>query len=110
MRELHYWVTGGVIGLLALLAFALLARLLDGTIRTTDMLSSETDGPIDPERLLTMVATVLIGFAYFAYGLKVGAEKGVLPVVPSEVLTGLGGSNLLYIIGKYVRPGGGING
>jgi hypothetical protein len=94
-----------LIAILFLFAATLILKLLNGEIKTAGMLETKPDRPIDPERLLVMIGTVMAGFGYFSYGLNVGARDGALPDLPEELVTALGGGNLLYLSGKIFRTG-----
>ncbi|CDZ46714.1 hypothetical protein [Neorhizobium galegae] len=97
--------TTTLVVILFLFAATFAIKLLNGHINTAGMLETAPDRPIDPERLLVLIGTVLAGFGYFSYGLNVGAKNGALPDLPEELVTALGGGNLLYLSGKIFRTG-----
>jgi hypothetical protein len=91
---------------LFVLLFVVAVKMLNGDILTDGMLSHESGGDIDPERLLMLIGTIMGAFAYLSYGLSKGAHDGALPDIPEELLTALGGGNLFYLSGKIFRNGG----
>lgn len=80
-------------------------KVLSGSIRTAGMMATVPNGQTDPERVLLMVATILGGGAYFAYGLREGIPTDTLPPIPEEFLTAMAGGNILYLSGKIFRKG-----
>jgi hypothetical protein len=69
----------------------------------TDLVSSRKGGPVDPERVLMLVATLFGAAAYFSYGLHEGLRSGSLPEIPEGMVSAMAGGNILYLSGKIFR-------
>lgn len=84
------------------LLFVVTKKLLGGEINTVGLIRETRDGPVLPERLLMLLTTIGTAFAIVSYSLA----QGRLPDVPAEAVTGLGGGNLLYLVGKLFKSRG----
>jgi hypothetical protein len=94
---------------LFLLFAVILLKLLRGDINTTGLLRTRPGGPMDPERVTILAASL---FAIGAYALEV-LENGalldpktgdyIMPDAPESLLLLLGGANGLYLAGKLMR-------
>jgi hypothetical protein len=100
---LAYFIVTWTFGVIALVVY----KLLIGHINLNGLLSNSDDGSISPERVQLLLVT-LASVALFA---QEALFKGKLPELsdvstPSNlplVLAGFGGSQTLYVIGKYAR-------
>lgn len=81
-------------GLLALISL----QILNGKISLSGFLSSE-EGEFSPERAQLLAVTILGALTFAEQSLS--AQRMVEP--PSYLLYGLGGSNAIYVIGKFLR-------
>lgn len=99
LNQYMQFVIFAVLAIMAMLAFVVTVKLLSGQINTLGMLREMPGGPIQPERLLMLMATLATAFAYASYGLA----NGVIPDVPVDAVTALGGGNLIYLVGKRMR-------
>jgi hypothetical protein len=103
VKDLAAITTTTLVLVLMLLAAVVVFNLLRGKINTVGLVRTSTDGSVDPERVLLMIATVMFAFGYLSFGLSSGAPDGSLPDLPDEIITALGGSNLLYLSGKIFK-------
>ena len=100
------YLTAGTALVVMLCAFALtlILQLADGTINTRGMLHEQEDGgPPLKTRQLLLYSSMALAFGYFVYGLKTGPINGHIPDLPDELLPFLGGTNLAYLSGKFMR-------
>jgi hypothetical protein len=97
MVQLEVW--GFVLGLAALVFY----KLLTGQINTDGLLNTKfgpNKGKISPERVQLLLVTLGAAF-YYLMQVQMTAPKGELPKVPDGLPEVLGGSNALYLGGKF---------
>ncbi|MBP1852556.1 hypothetical protein [Rhizobium halophytocola] len=105
MEQLHPVIGTALVVVLVAFLLVVVVRLLDGTIATAGMLitqqhEGETAGL---ERQTLLFASVAAAAGYFIYGMKIGLETGRMPDFPEELLPFLGGTNLAYLSGKFMK-------
>jgi hypothetical protein len=91
-----------VIGLMGVVLF----KILDGTVRTGGLLSTQGDGTVEPERLQALVTSIAVPGAYLSMSLPLlgGATIAhAMPEVPSWMLAVGASSQVLFLIGKVLR-------
>ncbi|RSL15325.1 hypothetical protein EDE15_0810 [Edaphobacter aggregans] len=94
--ELWFFVGG--------LAIIITYRLLNGVINTNYLLSTKgPDGSYSPARLQLFLSTLVIAI-YYAY--RCYQLKGFAPV-PPELGAALGGSNVFYVVRKFLNESAG---
>lgn len=81
--------------LLALVAY----RLLTGRIRTAGLLTGPAGAALQPDRVQSLYLTLLTAAAYVALCTRAGA----LVEPPLLLLAAQGGSQVLYLIGKFLH-------
>jgi hypothetical protein len=81
-------------GLLALIS----VQILGGKISLSGLLSDD-EGDFSPERAQLLVVTILGAFTFAEQSLS--AQRMIEP--SPYLLYGLGGSNAIYIVGKFLR-------
>lgn len=94
--RVEVWVLLG--GLTIVVAY----QLLTGRISVRGLLSGP-DGNLSAARVQLLVATLVGAFVYLS---QVISQPGELPTVPTWLLVGLGGSELIYLWGKASKSGG----
>lgn len=103
----HTLLAFGLTSWLSLLAILILFRMLNGEILVSGLLRTRIADPIDPERILMLVGTVVAAIYYASLALSqdLSAIDGSvsLPPVQDVVLQLLGGSQVLYLAGKIAR-------
>ena len=103
------WLAAGLVTEVIAFAAVIGWRLLDGTIVTRGLLSTEPDGSVDPERTQMILVTMfaLGGFLLSVlHGLARTAQPITMPTVPTELLAVLTGSQGVYLSGKLTRSAG----
>ena len=88
--------------LLASLAIIIVYKMLTGRINLHGLLSGE-DGNPSAARVQLLVATLVAAFAYLS---QVIDQPGEFPAVPTWLLLGLGGSQIVYLWSKAQKGGG----
>ena len=88
--------------LLAALAIVVLYQMLTGRISLRGLLSGD-DGKPSAARVQLLVATLVAALAYLA---EVASHPSEFPAVPSWLLMGLAGSQIIYLWGKTREKGG----
>jgi hypothetical protein len=72
-------------------------QVLTGRINTKGMLFDKETQEFSPGRVQLLTLTLLTAFLYI---LQAAQNPAQLPEVPQELLLILGGSNLVYLVGK----------
>lgn len=90
------------------LAAVVTVKLLDGTIRTNGLLQTAPGarGTPNPERLLALGGTLAAGVGYFIYALRAEIHDNTMPDFPEYLLPLIGGTNIAYLGGKFLRGQG----
>ena len=89
----------------AALAAIVFYRLINGQIRTTGLLNQTLNGPRSPERVQLMIgSTMALGY-YLTLSLSSDPSTG-MPEPPIWVLAMVGGSQSVYLLGKWFRRPG----
>jgi len=80
-------------------------KVFTGQIRCTGLLSNHPGGPPTPERVQALFIGVLAigGYALNALESMSHANVSALPEVPTYFLEIFGTSQLLFVVGKYLR-------
>ena len=83
-------------------------RLLTGQIRSNGLLrTGSSEHVVEPERVQLFIGSIAAAGLYVGYVLNAAADSAkpltALPDIPTEAVLLMGGSNLLYLGGKYVR-------
>jgi len=79
-------------------------RLLNGSIRTDGLLSTQLGGGVSPERVQLLIASLIAAAVYAADSLSNPPIAGEpLRDVPDALLTAMAGSQLVYLGGKMMR-------
>jgi hypothetical protein len=75
-------------------------KLLTGGINTSGLLGNERDGPYSPERIQLLVITVASVVVFVHNSI---ADLEFMDPAKGVMLTGVAGSQVLYLAGKLVR-------
>ncbi len=84
---------------LAALALLVAFQMLTGAINLRGLLTDKVSGVFSPGRLQLLAATAMGAGWYLMQALS-GKSVLTLPDMPGELLTAIGGSNALYLLGK----------
>lgn len=84
---------------LAALAALVFYRLLTGQIKTRGLLCESVGGPVLAERIQLLLLTIGGSGAFVISTLS----NGTFPDISDWFVTGVGGSQLLYIVPKFIR-------
>lgn len=92
---------------LAAIAFLVLYRMLSGGIRLDGLLASAPNGPVSPERMQLMIASMIAvgGYVLTTFAAMENSTQSLsaLPDVPTELIVLFGGSQTFYLMGKFIR-------
>ncbi len=107
MGGIYSLLTASIAIVVLALSATVLIKLLDGSILTDGMLQTDASGTsYDPERVLALIGTLLAAVYYFFYALQKGVEGNQMPEFPEHLVPFIGGTNLLFLTGKYGRLAG----